>query len=83
MLPETENISTVCVFDYLNLPPCGIPTDYSVINKIIYPVQTNMGLGFGARFTNKVKSIMMSSNFSPSQLAWISLAEFVSKLILI
>ena len=36
-----------------------------------------------ARFTNKVKSIIMSLNFSSSQLARISLAEFVSKLILI
>ena len=36
-----------------------------------------------ARFTNKVKSIIMSLNFSSSQLASISLAEFVSKLILI
>ena len=36
-----------------------------------------------ARFINKVKSIMMSLNFSSSQLARISLAEFVSKLIFI
>ena len=36
-----------------------------------------------AQFTNNVKSIIMSLNFSSSQLARISLAEFVSKLILI
>ena len=36
-----------------------------------------------ARFTYKVKSIKMSLYFSSSQLALISLAEFVSKLILI
>ena len=35
-----------------------------------------------ARFTKKVKSIIMSFNLSSSQLARISLAEFVSKLIL-
>ena len=39
---------------------------------------------FGSfRFTNKIKSIIMSLNFSSNQLARISLAEFVSKLILI
>ena len=41
------------------------------------------GAIFRARFTNKVKSIIMSLNFSPCQLAPISLAEFVSKLIYI
>ena len=35
------------------------------------------------RFTNKVKSIIMSLSFSSSQLARIPLAECVSKLILI
>ena len=35
------------------------------------------------RFTNTTKSIIMSLNFSSSQLARIPLAEFVSKLILI
>ena len=35
-----------------------------------------------ARFTNKVKSIIINLNFSSSQLARISLDEFVSKLIL-
>ena len=37
----------------------------------------------GARFPNKVKSVIMSLDLSLSQLARISLAEFVSKLIFI
>ena len=65
---------------YLNLQMSYLNLQMSYLNLQMSYLNLQMSW---ARFTNKVESIIMSLNFSSSQFARISLAEFVSKLILI